>query len=170
MSWGSLLKGLGGAVASGAIVGLIMHAVQGRPVAMPSPTQSHYASAGCSKHYSARLSAVDDFATLRINGQLVAEARWGRHGAQRQDWKSIGHKPGDSGWVALNTYLVSGENLVEIQLWNNKGCCSTRLTAIVKEEDDVIFERKLDRRDSTEGVKMQESLTIEMPPCSTPGA
>lgn len=109
--------------------------------------------------YTVRIYNVDDSATLHINGSPIYEAQWGYHGTN-PDWVYVGHQPGDSGEIDIDSDLVPGENTLRVTLYNEPLCCGAAISIEVKKNGKTIFTDDFSIQDSTSGIKYDRSGDI----------
>lgn len=107
----------------------------------------------------ARVSNADDKAVMYVNNREVIAIRWGKG----QGGKRIGHRPGDSGWIDISPYMVKGKNTVRFWVWNKRICCSVSGTFEVKVNGVSTIARKFAQKDSSEGVKYDETVRLNLP-------
>jgi len=107
----------------------------------------------------ARVSNADDKAVMYVNNREVIAIRWGKG----QGGKRIGHRPGDSGWIDISPYMVKGENTFRFWVWNKRICCSVSGTFEVKVNGVSTITRKFAQKDSSEGVKYDETVRLNLP-------
>jgi TolB-like protein len=105
-----------------------------------------------------RIYDADDVVTMYVNGKESILVRWG----QGENGTSIGHRPGESGWVDISDYFSKGKNDVRMTVWNNPGCCDVAGAFQVKVDDELIVDRKFRRRDSSQGMKYDEKAQVNL--------
>ena len=112
--------------------------------------------------YIVHMYDIDDEVTLYIDDKPAYKAKWGHYGVE-PDWRSFGHKPGDSGEIDITSMLQSGTNSLRFELWNKAVCCGTALSIQVKQDDQIIFSDAFRQSDSSSGIKYNRTLAIKIP-------
>ncbi len=108
---------------------------------------------------TARVSNADDRAIMYVNDKEAITNAWG----EGENGKSIGHRAGDSGWVDITSYVHKGINKFRFWVWNNPGCCDVSGKFEVVANGKVVITRDFYRKDSSPGVKYDETFEIELP-------
>lgn len=108
---------------------------------------------------TARVSNADDKAVMYVNGQEAINITWGTG----PGGKSIGHRPGDSGWIDITPYLETGDNILRFWVWNEAIYGAVSGTFKVQVDDVLAISRNFEKQDSTAGVKYDETLTLSLP-------
>lgn len=108
---------------------------------------------------TARVSNADDKAILYVNDREAIKTEFGKGAGGR----SIGRRPGDSGWVDITSYFQPGKNELRFWVWNASGCCDVSGRFEVKKNDVPTVSRNFQRREETEGVKYNEKVFLSLP-------
>lgn len=125
------------------------------PLPMPEPTPF------VMPQWSLRVTQVDDKVVGYVNKAQVFEAKWG-HGGINEQAQYMGHIPGDSLPVALNPYLLPGQdNFIRLDLENKAECCGTAARVEIYKDGVYVASDPFYREDSTAGIKMHWLIRID---------
>ena len=96
---------------------------------------------------------------MYVNGQEAISVTWdtGPGG------KYIGHRPGDSDWIDISSYLKIGDNTLRFWVWNKAVYGAVSATFEVQVDGVPVISRNFEREDSSEGVKYDETVTLSLP-------
>ena len=107
----------------------------------------------------ARVSNADDKAAMYVNGKEVVSVT----GGTGRGGTYIGHRPGDSGWVDITSYLKIGDNILRFWVWNKAVYGAVSATFEVQVNGVPAISRNFQKQDSTAGVKYDETVILSLP-------
>jgi hypothetical protein len=118
--------------------------------------------------YTVRLHNVNDVASFFVNQTLVARARWGYQGTQPLgEWRRIGLRSGDSGWVDLTPHLKPGKNILSFQLWEKYGLGRSSVSIVLKRDDTVVFTEAVETRSGHQGLVYDKTISLMLSDCAS---
>ena len=96
---------------------------------------------------------------MYVNGKEAVSVTWGtgRGGTY------IGHRPSDSGWVDIISYLKIGDNILRFWVWNKAVYGAVSVTFEVQVNGVPAISRNFQKQDSTAGVKYDETAILSLP-------
>ncbi len=106
----------------------------------------------------AEISNIDDRAKIYLAEKTIAEGQYGKG----PGGIAVGNRPGHTEKIDIGNYLHRGQNSLRFEVWNKSVCCGVSGTFRIYDGNQLLIEKKFSRKDSSEGVKYNETVTIRV--------